>query len=96
MPIVRLIFVHTKPELAGEVERVWRGDCAPLMVKQPCCLSGKLLQCLDAPGDYISYAEWDSMENIERYLAGSAHQEIVDHSRKLRTEKPVVRNYRLV
>jgi len=32
MSVVRLIFVTVKPEDAAAAERVWKQDCAPLMM----------------------------------------------------------------
>ena len=96
MPIVRLIYVTVKPDQTKEAEHIWKTECAPLMIKQPGCLSEQLLKCLDSSGEYISYAEWDNQENIDRYLASAAHQEIVSHTRKLRSEKPIVKRYQSV
>jgi quinol monooxygenase YgiN len=97
MSIVRLIFVTVKAEDAPAAERVWKTDCAPLMIKQQGCLSEELLKSTEVPGEYISYAEWDSQASIDRYLASADHQLIKQHALALRTESPpVVKCYTLV
>jgi quinol monooxygenase YgiN len=94
MTIARLIYVNVRPEQMGEAERIWKQECAPLMIKQPGCLSEELLKCLDAPGEYISYSEWADQQSIDQYLASPAHDEIVGHTRGLRSgERPVVKRY---
>lgn len=94
MPIARLIYVSVYPEQTAEAERIWKQDCAPLMIQQPGCQSEKLLKCLDAPGEYISYAEWDDQESIETYLASPAHEEIRRHTRGLQGgSRPIVKRY---
>lgn len=74
MSIVRLIFVTVKAEDASAAERVWKTDCAPLMIRQNGCLSEELLKSTEVPGEFISYAEWDSQASIDRYLASADHQ----------------------
>ena len=96
MAIVRLIFVTMDKTQADEAERLWKTECAPLMIRQPGCLSEELLRCVEHPGEYISYAEWDSQESIQRYLASPDHQQIVKHSKRLRSDRPVVKLYELV
>jgi len=97
MPIIRLIYVKVEPDRLSEAETVWTGNCAPLMIQQPGCVSEQLLKCIDSPGEYISYSEWDRQESIDRYLASEDHQEIKKHSRKLkRVEDPVVKRYDVV
>jgi heme-degrading monooxygenase HmoA len=97
MAIVRLIFVTVKAQDAAAAERVWKTDCAPLMIKQKGCLSEELLKSTETPGEYISYAEWDSQASIERYLKSADHQTIKQHAAALRTESaPVVKCYTLV
>ena len=97
MAIVRLIFVTVKAQDASAAERVWKQDCAPLMIKQKGCLSEALLKSTEVPGEFISYAEWDSQASIDRYLASGDHQTIKQHAQGLKTEKPpVVKCYTLV
>ncbi len=97
MPIARLIFVNVAPEKVADAERVWKQECAPLMIQQPGCLSEELLKCLDAPGEYISYQEWQDQAAIERYQESSAHEEIRKHARGLQAAgRPVVKRYEVV
>ena len=94
MPIARLIFVSVDPREMGEAERIWKEECAPLMIRQPGCLSEELLKCLDAPGEYISYSEWQDQASIDRYLASPAHEEIRQHTRGFQGGKrPSVKCY---
>jgi quinol monooxygenase YgiN len=95
MPIVRLIFVTVGPDQAAEAEHVWKTHCAPLMIQQHGCLSEKMLKCVDAPGEYISYSEWESQATIDAYRVSAAHDKIKEHTRKLRGERPVVKRYEI-
>ena len=93
--ITRMILVKVPPEKAAEAERLWRQDCGPLMIKQPGCLSEKLLECADAPGEFISYSEWDSQASIDRYRASDAHTEIQKHARGLQGGQATVKRYEI-
>ena len=97
MSIVRLVFVKVKPQDGPAAERLWKDECAPLMIKQKGCLSEELLRAVRTPGEYISYAVWENQECIDRYLASAAHQEIKSHGARLAVEEPpVVKEYELV
>ena len=93
MSIVRLIHVNVDPSQAGEAERIWQEDCAKLMIRQPGCISEQLLKCIDAPGEYISYSEWESQEDIERYRQSDDHKVIQQHARALQGARAVVKRY---
>jgi heme-degrading monooxygenase HmoA len=93
MNIARLIFVKVDPADAEKAERTWKEHCAPLMIKEPGCVSEKLLKCLDEPGELISLSEWDSEASIERYRCGAAHEEIKKHASSLPSTRPVVKRY---
>ncbi len=96
MSIVRMIYVSVDPDKGVEAERTWKDHCAPLMIKQPGCLSEKLLECTDTPGEYISYSEWDSQESIDQYRESSTHEEIRQKSRGLQGgSRPVVKRYEI-
>lgn len=95
MSIVKQIYVTVKPDDAFEAERIWKNCCAPLMIQQPGCLSERLLRCIDTPGQYISYSEWDTQESIERYLESPAHEEIKKNTRQLSNGGPTVKRYEL-
>lgn len=97
MAIVRLIFVRVKADEGAAAERLWKEECAPLMIREQGCLSEELLKSLEVPGEYISYSVWENQESIDRYRAGAAHQEIKRHGARLKTEQPpVVKEYTLV
>jgi len=95
MSIVRMIYVKVKPEQQAEAEKIWKNDCAPLMIKQPGCLSEKLLKCVDAPGEYISYSEWESDAAIDKYRKSKDHDTIQQHSRGLTGAKAEVKRYQI-
>jgi len=96
MSIVRLIHVQVDPGEVARAEQVWKTECAPLMIQQEGCISEKLLKCRTNPGEFISYSEWNSEEDIEKYRASAAHQEIVRHTRALSDARAVVKLYDLV
>jgi len=73
-----------------------RTSCAPLMIQEPGCLAEELLKCVENPGEYISYSEWDSQEKIDAYRESKAHEEIKQHTRRLQGERPVVKRYEVV
>lgn len=85
--------MKVRPEQTAEAERIWKEDCAPLMIQQPGCLSEELLKCLDEPGEYISYSEWQDDESIDRYRESPAHEEIVRHTRGLTGARAVTKRY---
>jgi len=95
MSIVRLIFVTVKSDQVKEAISLWKNHCAPLMIKRPGCLSEKLLECVDAPGEFISYSEWDSQANIDKYRTSDAHTEIQKHSRGLQGGRTTVKRYEI-
>ena len=93
MSIVRLIYVTVNPDQVKEAVSLWKNHCAPLMIKEPGCLSEKLLECADAPGEFISYSEWDSQASIDKYRNSEAHAEIQKHSRALQGGRATVKRY---
>ena len=93
MSIVRLIFVTVNPDQVKEAVSLWKNHCAPLMIKEQGCLSEKLLECADAPGEFISYSEWDSQASIDKYRTSEAHAEIQKHSRSLQGGRATVKRY---
>ena len=95
MSIIRLIHISIDPSESENAVRVWKAECAPLMIKQKGCISEKLLRCKDAP-EFISYSEWDSEADIATYTSSDAHKEIVRHARALKGSKAVVKLYELV
>ncbi len=96
MTVVRLIHVIVDPGQAADVERIWKDDCAQLMIKQKGCLSEQLLKCDDVPGEYISYSEWESQSDIDAYRISDAHKQIQSHSRGLQGAQAIVKRYQIV
>jgi heme-degrading monooxygenase HmoA len=95
MSITRLIHIKIDPSEKENAERIWKTECAPLMIQQKGCISEKLLR-LKEGGEFISYSEWESEQDIEKYLSSDAHKEIVRHSRGLKGTQVVVKLYDLV
>jgi heme-degrading monooxygenase HmoA len=95
MSIIRLIHIQLDPSENEKAERVWKTECAPLMIQQQGCTSEKLLRSKEG-GEFISYSEWESEKDIERYMNSDAHKEIVRHSRGLKGARAVVKLYDLV
>jgi len=95
MSIVRLIYVSVKEDQVKEAVNLWKNHCAPLMIKQPGCLSEKLLECVDAPGEFISYSEWDSDASIDKYRTSEAHAEIQKRARALQGGQASVKRYEI-
>jgi heme-degrading monooxygenase HmoA len=81
--ITRLIVVNVPKEKCAEAERLWKEDCAPLMIKQPGCVSEEFLKGRDNPGEYISVSKWENQAAIDRYRASDAHKAIQQHTRGL-------------
>jgi heme-degrading monooxygenase HmoA len=95
MSMIRLIHIKLDPSESEKAERVWKTECAPLMIQQKGCVSEKLLRCTE-PGEFISYSEWESEKDIDRYRDSAAHKEIVAHARGLKGAQAVVKLYDLV
>ncbi|MDX1484389.1 MAG: antibiotic biosynthesis monooxygenase family protein [Alphaproteobacteria bacterium] len=96
MSIIRLIHIKVDPSQIAEAERIWKQDCAPLMIRQPGCTSEQLLKCTDVEGEYISYSEWESQEDIDRYRDSDDHKTIQSHSRGLQGARAEVKRYETV
>ncbi|MDO9443616.1 MAG: antibiotic biosynthesis monooxygenase family protein [Beijerinckiaceae bacterium] len=93
MTYVRLIHVKVPQDQMAKAEKIWREDCGPLMKLAPGCMEEELLKCMDAPGEYISYSEWESEAAIETYRKSEAHHEIQKHSRALQGAQAEVKRY---
>ena len=96
MTVARVIMINVPEANAMEAERVWKTDCAPLMIRQRGCRSEKLMKSLDRPGLYISYSEWDSLEDIDRYREGNDHDTIQSETRALQGARAVVWCYEII
>jgi heme-degrading monooxygenase HmoA len=96
MPVARLIYVTVDQAENREAVRVWKEDCAPLMIKQDGCLSEELLKCTEAPGEYISYSEWRDEDAIKAYEGSDAHHKIEEHTKRIKlASPPVVKHYQV-
>ena len=95
MSIVRLIHIVIDPSETENAIRIWKKECAPLMIQQNGCISERLLRCRDSH-EFISYSEWETEADIELYQHSDAHAEIVRHARGLRGAKAEVKLYELV
>jgi heme-degrading monooxygenase HmoA len=93
MSVIRLIYTQVPPEMAELAVANWKQKCAPLMIKQPGCLSEKLLHCTDNPGEFISYSEWDNEESIQGYLKSRDHEEIKRHNRNIEGASVTIKHY---
>jgi len=93
MAIVRMIVTTVPVGMASQAERNWREKCGPLMIKQKGCLSERMLRAKSNPGEYVSYAEWDSEDSIRAYLNSADHQEIKRHNTNIAGAKVVVKEY---
>ena len=95
MSIIRLIHIKVDRSETENAVRIWKTQCASLMIQQKGCLSEKLLRCRDAP-EFISYSEWESEAAIEAYRNSDAHKKIVRHTRGLKGAKAEVKLYDMV
>ena len=95
MSIIRLIHIQLDPSENEKAERVWKTECAPLMIQQQGCTSEKLLRS-KAGGEFISYSEWDNEADLAMYHHSDVHEEIVRHARALKGTKAEVKLYDLV
>ena len=96
MSIVRMIYVHFDPDQAQMAQKNWNEKCAPLMIRQPGCISENLLRCSDDPGEMISYSEWADQKSIREYLESNDHQEIKRHNKNISGARVTVKNYEIV
>jgi heme-degrading monooxygenase HmoA len=81
--IMRMILVSVPKEKAAEAERMWKQECAPLMIKQPGCLSEQFLKGRENPGEFISLSTWQDQAAIDKYRKSEAHKAIQQHTRAL-------------
>ena len=95
--ITRMIVVTVPKDKAAEAERIWKSECAPVMIQQPGCIGEQFLRSLDHPGELISLQNWQDQKSIDAYRAGPGHQEILKHTRGLMgVSKVEVKNYEVV
>jgi heme-degrading monooxygenase HmoA len=93
MTITRIIYTSFPPDQSEKAERNWKEKCAPLMIRQPGCISEAMLRCTNTPGEFLSVSEWENEEAIQRYLKSEDHQEIKRHNRSIHGAQVVVKHY---
>ena len=96
MTIARLVYVSFSEDQVEQAEKNWKEKCAPLMISQPGCITEKLLRCIDAPGELISYSEWESEGSIEQYLNSEDHEEMKNLNQNITGAGVVVKTYQIV
>jgi heme-degrading monooxygenase HmoA len=87
--------IKIDPSETETAERIWKTECATLMISQKGCISEKLLRARER-GEFISYSEWETEADIERYTNSAAHKQIVNHTRSVKGANAVVKLYELV
>jgi heme-degrading monooxygenase HmoA len=95
--IIRMILVNVPKERTAEAERLWKEECAPLMIKQPGCLSEQFLRGRENTGEFISLSTWENQAAIDKYRASEAHKAVQQHTRGLmNVAKVEVKSYDVV
>ena len=95
--IMRMILVSVPAEKADEAVRLWKEDCAPLMIKQPGCVSEQFLRGRENSGEFISLSTWENQAAIDKYRKSDAHTAIQKHTRALMNVAKVdVKSYEVV
>jgi heme-degrading monooxygenase HmoA len=94
--ISRHVIVKAPQGKQAEIERLWKEDCAPLMIKRPGCLREEFLHCREDPTEYISISEWESQQAIDNYLKSQEYETIKQHTRGLTGVAATVKSYDLV
>jgi heme-degrading monooxygenase HmoA len=95
--ITRMILVKVPQEKAAEAERMWKQECAPLMIKQEGCVSEEFLRGRENPSEFISLSTWENQGAIDKYRDSEAHKQIQQHTRALmNVAKVEVKTYEIV
>ena len=95
--IMRMILVNVPADKTAEAERMWKNECAPLMIQQSGCISEQLLRGRENSSEFISLSTWEDQASIDRYRASDAHQSIQRHTRAvMNVAKVEVKTYDLV
>ncbi len=96
MTVARVILINVPKGNTKDAESIWKSECGPLMVRQEGCQSEKLMKSLDRPGLYISYSEWDSQADIDRYRETTDHDTIRSEARAIQGARAVVWCYEII
>ncbi|HEX2227585.1 MAG TPA: antibiotic biosynthesis monooxygenase family protein [Candidatus Binatia bacterium] len=95
--LTRMIYVRVPADKMAEAERLWKQDCAPLMIKHPGCLTEQFLRACEHQGEFISLSTWEDQAAIDRYRESPEHAEIQKHTRGLMgVSKVEVKTYEVV
>lgn len=95
--LTRMILVKVPQEKAAEAERMWKQECAPLMIKQEGCVSEEFLRGRENPSEFISLSTWENQAAIDKYRNSEAHKQIQQHTRALmNVAKVEVKTYEIV
>jgi quinol monooxygenase YgiN len=95
--IMRMILVNVPVEKAAEAQRLWKNECAPLMIKQSGCISEQLLRGRDNDSEFISVSTWEDQASIDRYRASNAYKTIQQRAQALMdVSKIEVKTYDIV
>ena len=95
--ITRMILVTVPKDKVAEAERMWKQECAPLMIKSAGCKSEEFLRNKDNPGEMISVSTWENQAAIDKYRDSDAHKKIQQHTRSLMgVAKVDVKSYEVV
>ena len=95
--ITRMIFVTVPVAKGAEAERMWKEKCAPLMIKQPGCVSEEFLRGRENSSEFISLSTWADQDSIDRYRSSEDHKSIQEHTRRLMgVAKVTVKSYEIV
>ena len=93
--IARLIYVKVASDQIKEAIEDWKQVCAPIMISQPGCLSEELLACNEAPDEFVSLSNWESMEAIQAYRTSEAHQKVKHSTRGIKADVKV-KTYKVI
>lgn len=95
--IMRMILVNVPAGRTTEAERVWKNECAPLMIQQSGCISEQLLRGRENSGEFISMSTWEDQDSIDRYRESEEHKKIQQRTRDLmNVAKVEVKTYDVV
>jgi heme-degrading monooxygenase HmoA len=75
--------IKVHPSEAQNAEGIWKNEYTPVMISQKGCLSAKLLRPRNL-GEFISYSEWETEADLERFTSSTAHQRVVGRIRGLK------------
>jgi heme-degrading monooxygenase HmoA len=81
MSIVRLVQIKINPLKSETTERILKDEFASLMRSQKGFMSEKLLRVNS--GEFISYSEWETKEDVEHFMSSAPHLQFVGRMRDL-------------